>query len=145
MKKYQHLLLQFILFLLILLWIYTASSKLLNFAHFKLQMRIQILPHWLSRPLVYVLPPSEIIAGLLLLFSRTRLAGLYLSFFLMCLFTGYVGMVISNYFGRTPCSCGGVLQFLGWRLHFAFNLLYLLFTATGIYIVNRERRMARQG
>jgi putative oxidoreductase len=122
-------------FLLILLWVYAASSKLLNYPHFKIQMHIQTLPARLSDALVYTVPSLELLAAIFLLFSKTKLAGLYLSLILMILFTGYVGLVILNFFGRTPCSCGGVLKQLGWNLHFFFNLFYLLLTITGICIL----------
>lgn len=126
-------------FLLILLWVYVAASKLFNYPHFKIQMRIQALPGWLSETLIYTLPFTEILAAMLLLFDKTKLAGLYLSLFLMILFTGYVGLVITNFFGRVPCSCGGVLKELGWKLHFLLNVFYMLLTITGIYLY-RERR-----
>jgi hypothetical protein len=60
----------------------------------------------------------------------------------MAAFTGYVGLILVNYFGRVPCSCGGVLKIMGWKTHFVFNLFFLLLTVTGIYITNRERRQA---
>jgi putative oxidoreductase len=140
MKKPSRIFLEIIIFSLILLWIYTATSKLLSFSHFKVQMAAQTLPGWFSSILVYALPALEIAAASLLLISRTRLAGLYLSFGLMALFTGYVGLVIINFYGRVPCSCGGILRLFGWKEHFVFNLIFLLLTVSGIYIANRERR-----
>jgi putative oxidoreductase len=126
--------------LLIMLFVYTASSKLMDFGHFKVQMNNQTLPHGIAEFLIYTLPGIEILTSLLLIFSTTRLPGLYIAFILMLLFTGYVGLVLINYFGRVPCSCGGVLKMMGWKTHFIFNLFFLLLTATGIYITDRERR-----
>jgi len=136
--------LEAVIFLLVLLLVYTAVSKLLNFDHFKVQMRIQTLPFWLSGILVYTLPPIELAAAVLLLMRRTKLYGLFLSLALMTVFTGYVALVLLNFFGRIPCSCGGVLQHLGWGPHFFLNIFYLLLTASGIYVIYRERRTSRQ-
>ncbi|MGZ6416640.1 MAG: MauE/DoxX family redox-associated membrane protein, partial [Bacteroidia bacterium] len=63
------------IFILVLLWIYAAFSKLLDFNLFKGQMHRQMLPIFLKTSLVYILPPVEIGAALLLLFDRTQLAG----------------------------------------------------------------------
>lgn len=127
-------------FLLILLFVYTAASKLLDFKHFKIQMYIQTIPHKVSTALIWTLPSIEIIVALLLLFDKTRLFGLYLSSILLILFTGYITLVLLGYFGRMPCSCGGVITSLGWKNHLLFNLFFLLLSILGIYIINIERR-----
>jgi uncharacterized membrane protein YphA (DoxX/SURF4 family) len=127
-------------FCLILLFVYTASSKLLDFNQFKVEMYDQTLPHRIATLLIWLLPGVEISVSLLLLFEKTRLAGFYASGILIVLFTGYIGLVLLNYFGRVPCSCGGVIKALGWRLHLVFNLFFLLLSLLGIYVINRERR-----
>ena len=126
--------------LLILLFVYTAVSKLLDFEQFKTQMYNQTLPNEVATVLIWTLPGIEILTALLLLIERTKLFGFYLSGLLMLLFTGYIALVLLNYFGRVPCSCGGVIQALGWRMHLVFNLFFLLLTGLAIFIINRERR-----
>ncbi|MGF7080448.1 MauE/DoxX family redox-associated membrane protein [Mucilaginibacter sp. UYCu711] len=140
MKTVNKTILDIIIFLLIILWVYSASSKLLDFGHFKVQMSAQTIPLWMAKGLVYTLPPLEIVTGILLLNKGTLTIGLYLSAIMMAIFTGYVGLVILHFFNRIPCSCGGVIAFLGWNVHFLFNLFYLLLTIWGTYIVYRERR-----
>ncbi|WP_457126819.1 MauE/DoxX family redox-associated membrane protein [Mucilaginibacter sp. HD30] len=136
-------LLAFIAALLILLFVYTAVSKWLDFEQFKMQLYSQALPRVLATELIWTLPGIEIITALLLLFERTRSFGLYLSAGLMLVFTGYIALVMANFFGRTPCSCGGVIRSLGWKAHLFFNLFFLLLSVTGIVLANRERRNAR--
>lgn len=126
--------------LLVLLFTYTALSKLLDLEAFKGQMYNQVLPRWLETGLIWTLPEAEIAAVLLLLPERSRLAGLYTSAALMLLFTGYTGLVLLHVFPRVPCSCGGVIQALGWKWHFVFNLFFLLLTLLPIYLTYRERR-----
>ncbi len=143
MKNIKQYFIEITVFLLVLLWVYTASSKLIDFHRFKAQMHNQTIPKTLADILIYTLPTIEIGTALLLLVQKTRLAGLYLSATLLLLFTGYIGLILMNYFGRVPCSCGGVLQIMNWPTHFIFNLFYLLLTIYGIYIVYRERRSAQ--
>ena len=130
-------------FLLVLLWIYTASSKLMDFHHFKAQMHNQTIPRLLADILIYTLPAAEIGIAFLLLFKKTRQIGFYLSAFFMFVFTVYIGLVLLNYFERIPCSCGGVLRLMNWKTHFVFNLFFLLLTVYGSYHVFRERRSAQ--
>jgi putative oxidoreductase len=132
--------LDIISFLLILLFIYTAVSKLLDFTQFKGQMYNQTIPHSIATVLIWTLPEVEVITGLLLLSDKTKLFGFYLSLLLILLFTGYIILVLLNYFGRVPCSCGGVIKDLGWKLHLVFNLFFLLLSILAIFITNRDRR-----
>lgn len=114
----------------------------MDFGQFKGQMDKQTIPRWLAQLLTYILPETEIIASLLLIMPKTRLIGFYVAFILMLLFTGYAGLVLANYFGRVPCSCGGILKTLSWKTHFLFNLFFLILTVAGITIIYRERRQA---
>ncbi len=127
--------------LLVLLFVYTAVSKLLVFDVFKKQMVNQAIPSWLSAALIWTLPEIELLTSVLLLTQRFRMAGLWLSLVLMSLFTAYIAYILTGLAGRQPCSCGGVLQVLGWKAHLVFNIFFLLLSVTGIYIANRERRL----
>jgi putative oxidoreductase len=110
--------------LLILLWVYTATSKLTNFSKFERELANQTFSYTTAQILLWLIPTIELIAGFLLLFIKTRFAGLLLSCFLMVLFTGYIALVLLGYYDRVPCSCGGVLKQLGWQAHFWFNLCF---------------------
>jgi putative oxidoreductase len=127
--------------LLILLFVYTALSKWLAFDDFKAQMHNQEVASWVADGLVWLLPPVEIMAALLLLFEPSRYAGFWMSFILMAVFTGYIGLVVAGYYERTPCSCGGVLKSMGWTAHLLFNCFFLLLSLFSIYQINRERRI----
>jgi len=134
-------------FLLIILWVYTAMSKVIKYEIFHQQMSKQAIPEPFKKPLTVILPAIEIIAAVLLLYERTRLFGLWLSAILMGLFTGYTLYVILGLSDRHPCSCGGILGQMGWIPHFYFNLFYLLLTMIAIYIQKRTEKggsLARQ-
>lgn len=130
-------------FLLVLLWCYTAASKLMAFTEFKRQMIAQHFNPNFTIVLSWAIPLTEIIAAFTLIFSKSRLFGLQLSFILMALFTVYVALSLVGYFDQRPCSCGGVLQQLGWTAHFWFNLFFLGNSILGIVAHTKLSALAR--
>jgi putative oxidoreductase len=119
-------------FLLIVLFTYTAFSKWLNIEAHLYAMRNQPFSRPLNDFLAYALPVIEIITVVLLVINSTRLLALYLSLLLMALFTAYVAAVLLGLFGRIPCSCGGVIELLGWNEHLVFNIFFLLISIIAI-------------
>jgi len=142
--KIPSIALPLICFLLILLWVYAACSKLMAFDLFRVQMDKQLLPPFLKHHLVYLLPPFELFIAVSLFFDKTRLFGFYLSAAALFAFSVYIGLAISKTLGRIPCSCGGIFRKMGWQTHLLFNTFFLLLTAIGIYIIYRERRGHRE-
>lgn len=120
--------------LLIMLWIYTAVSKLMDFAQFRSQLSRQAFISDYAGLFAWLLPLIELIAAILLMLSITRKAGLLLSFSLMAVFTAYIGMIAFGIVEKTACSCGGVLSMLGFKEHFWFNLFFLVLSALGLYL-----------
>ena len=121
--------------LLMFLFLYTALSKLLEFDKFKYQIGQSPFITHISWLVIWSIPLAEIITSIFLIFKRTRLAGLYLSFFLMLLFTGYV-FIMLRYSSYLPCSCGGVLSIMSWKQHLIFNLSFTGLSLAGIIIQN---------
>lgn len=126
--------------ILILLWVYTAGTKLTHFDKFKSELFNQVFSRGFASVLLYLIPTAELIAGLLLLKSPLRLAGFTLSFLLMALFTGYVGLILLGYYDRVPCSCAGIIQNMGWSAHLIFNILFMAIAIVGIIITYKNRR-----
>lgn len=129
--------------LLILLFLYTGGSKLLDAAAFRGQMQLQPFPGWLESLVVWALPPAELLVSGLLAFRYTRLAGLFAAAGLMAVFTGYVALALGGAFGPVPCSCGGVLRQLSWEAHLVFNLFFLALPVGAILYERKAGR--RQG
>lgn len=119
-------------FLLIVLFTYTAAGKWLNMNAHLYAMRNQPFSRQVNDFLAYALPVVEMITVVLLVVNTTRLLGLYLSLLLMTLFTGYILAVLLDFFGRIPCSCGGVIELLGWKEHLLFNIFFLLISIVAI-------------
>ncbi len=132
--KTKNTIIDIICILLITLWIYTAMSKLMDFAVFKVQLSRQAFISGYATLFAWLLPLIELVAAMLLMFSITRKAGLLLSFSLMTVFTAYIGMIAFGIVEKTACSCGGVLSSLGFKEHFWFNLFFLALSGLGLYL-----------
>lgn len=137
--KSKNTLIQIISLLLITLWLYTALSKLMDVTLFKAQLSRQALISEFAGLLVWLLPALEIIAAILLMFTLTRKVGMLLSFSLMAIFTGYIGMVAFGIIEKSSCSCGGVLSQMGFKEHFWFNLFFFILAGLGIFLLKKDR------
>jgi len=121
--------------LMIILWAYTAFSKVLNFQRFEQAMMTQVFPRWVGKILMYLLPLSEIVLVVLLLIPQTRLFGMYASLFLMVIFTLYVGGAVFQIYDRYPCACGGLFGRLGWYKHLKVNIMLTLIALVGVVLL----------
>lgn len=126
-----------ILLLLFILYVYTAGSKLINYNATVFQMNAQPFDNKYTPFLVLGIPIAEFIVAGMLIFKRTLLKGLWASLFLLTLFTGYIILVKLNYYGTIPCSCGGVLKDLTWTKHLFFNLFFMGINIVGILLEKR--------
>lgn len=128
--KFQRIL-DVIVFLFVLLFMYAAISKLSQFHEFQAQLSKSPLIMEYSNMLSILVPCIEILISILLLIPRVQIVGLYASFSLMFLFTAYIAfmLVFSPY---VPCSCGGILSKLGWKEHLVFNGVFTLLGLIGI-------------
>ncbi|TKT86002.1 MauE/DoxX family redox-associated membrane protein [Dyadobacter frigoris] len=125
---------------LIILFFYTAASKLVNTEEFHRQLANQTLPVWSISWLLWLIPITELVVSLLLITEKTRRVGFYGSAILMLLFTGYIGLVLLNVFDRVPCSCSSVIRHMGFPAHFLFNLFFLTLSIVGIYLLHHQRK-----
>ncbi|MDO5977062.1 MauE/DoxX family redox-associated membrane protein [Flavivirga jejuensis] len=137
-SKYKNILLEFICFLYILLFIYAALSKLLVLDEFKIQIGQSPMFTSFAGIMGWVIPCLEILIALLLIIPRFKLLGLFASFNLMVMFTAYI-FVILNFSDNVPCSCGGVIEKLGWTEHLIFNIVFVILAAIGILIINGQK------
>jgi len=124
--------------LLILLFVYTAVSKIINYSNFKYTIDRVDLVKPLAGPLSIFVPTAELIVSFLLLTPSLRKWGLYGSFLLMLMFTIYVGYII--YFAPyRPCSCGGIITKMTWRQHLIFNTVFTILSLIGIRLHGKQK------
>lgn len=124
-------------FLFVLLWLYAAISKLLEFNTFKAQLGKSPLLTSVAGLVALTLPLTEIGIATLLLIERTQRIGFYASLLLMALFTAYL-LVILNFSYHIPCSCGGILGSLGWKEHILFNLFFIVLAIIAIWFKSKR-------
>ena len=133
-KKY---IAEVICLLYILLFIYAAVSKLLDYHDFSIKLGQSPLLSAFAGYVAVGVPVLEIIIALLLCFPHWRFIGLFASFCLMMAFTAYI-FIILNFSSYVPCSCGGILQDLGWTEHLIFNLVFVVLAVIGLLFIDRS-------
>jgi hypothetical protein len=127
----RNLIIEVISSLLVLLFIYAAVSKLNEYDSFKFQLGRSPYTTNNAGLIAWTLPVGEILVALSLVYNNTRLIGLYASFFLMLLFTGYIYAIL-HYSNYVPCSCGGILSQMDWNEHFVFNIIFTVLALIGL-------------
>ncbi|WP_224995050.1 MauE/DoxX family redox-associated membrane protein [Cesiribacter sp. SM1] len=129
---------------LIMLFAYTALSKLLAPEAFRRAMLNQPLPEAFSHQLVWLLPLAELLTAGLLLYPPLQKWGFALATGLMTSFTSYVCLILLGYFDYVPCSCGGMLEQLSWEQHLGVNLLFWALSLYGFYTTLRPNTTLRK-
>lgn len=128
--------------LLVLLFAYTAMSKLFGFAQFRAQLAgspwLGLYAGWLA----WLVPAVELVIVGMLTVNVLRRYGLYASLLLLAVFTIYIGgMLLTQQ--HLPCSCGGVIEKLSWKQHLVLNALFMALCGWGIIEERRIKRYAR--
>lgn len=116
-----------LLLLFILLFVYASVSKLIDFENFQIQISQSPLLSVFATPIAYGVVIGELLIAFMLCFIRSRLIGLYLFLGFMTAFTVYIYLIL-NYSPFVPCSCGGVLEKMGWQEHLWFNIGFCVLT-----------------
>lgn len=125
--------------LFIVLFVYTAVSKLLTIGQFKLQLEqfpiISSYADWIA----WGIPVIEILIVGLFLFPKFILPAFYASFSLMTIFTTYIILVL-KFSDSIPCSCGGVISALGWKEHLILNIAFIILALLGIRLSSKRKK-----
>ncbi|MGN7720250.1 MauE/DoxX family redox-associated membrane protein [Chitinophaga sp. 22620] len=125
--------------ILVVLWIYTGISKLGEQFNFMYQLRKQSLFVDYAVFLSYAVPVVELMTAILLVIRKTRIIGLWVSFFLMFSFTLYVALVLS-FSKQLPCQCGGIIDTLNWEQHLILNIILTILIILGLLLAKRINR-----
>lgn len=135
MKK--AVIIEIIAFVFIVLFVYAAGNKLVDIQKFRVQIGQSPLLTEIAPFISWFIPGAEILIAIMLAVVRFRLMGLYASFTLMVIFTAYI-IIILNFSKHIPCSCGGVLEKLGWAEHLIFNIAFVILGLAGIILESKE-------
>ena len=107
------------------LFTYAAVSKFLDYENFVVQLGTSPMLSAYANSVAWLVPIVEIALSIALLIKTSRFVALFYSYILMCLFTAYI-FIILNYSAFVPCSCGGILEKLGWKEHLVFNVIFII-------------------
>ncbi|MFS4472916.1 DoxX family protein [Chryseobacterium sp. T20] len=137
MKNFQTFFTYLISYFFILLFVYASVSKLLEFERFQIQLAQSPLLSAYAGFVSYSVIIIEWVASILLLIPICIRVGLYLSIVLMSAFTAYI-FIILNFSDFVPCSCGGILEKLGWTEHLIFNAVCILLAGIAIFLMEKK-------
>jgi len=124
---------EIICFLFVILFTYAAANKLVDYQKFQVQIGLSPLLTGFGGFIPWMVIGVEFITSIFLLIPRFRLYALFGAFSLMTMFTAYI-VAILEFSSFVPCSCGGVLEKLGWTEHLIFNAAFVLLGLVGIVL-----------
>ncbi len=130
--KTKKIAVEIICFLFIFLFTYAAVTKLLDYQKFSVEIGKSPLLTNFAGVLAWAVPVGELIIAGMLAIGRFRQIGLYASFTLMVLFSAYIVAILQLDEG-IPCSCGGVLESMGWTEHLVFNIFFVVLGLLGVF------------
>jgi hypothetical protein len=131
------MIIEIICFLFIVLFVYTASSKLLDYEKFRIELGKSPLLTLYAGWVAWLVPIGELLLAVMLTIPRFRTIALYGSFSLMVMFTTYL-IVILNFSYYIPCTCGGVIQNMSWNTHIVFNIAFIILSIIAIVLTSKK-------
>lgn len=126
--------------LLILLFGYTAISKIFEYNKFIFQMKLAQMPMIanLAPLLGILLPILELVIVWMLYKDSLRIRGFYASFLLLLTFEIYITIMLLSG-EKLPCTCGGIISQMGWKTHLFFNAVFMIISILPIIYKPKPR------
>ena len=143
-KKRRALLVEIISALFILLFVYAASSKILDFQKFRIELGKSPMLGFFSTYVSITIPVLEIMISILLIIRRYQYIALFASFSLMVVFSFYI-IFILKFSSYIPCTCGGILENMSWSQHLIFNVGFILLGIVAILFYPTKNLSAVRG
>lgn len=124
--------------LLIFLFVYAATSKLIAHNTFLYTLKKSMLLAPYSGIISWMIPFAELTISILLFIPRFRKLGLLYSGILLCIFTIYIAymLLLSPHL---PCSCGGILKEMTWRQHLVFNVCFTALAFFAWFLLTKNK------
>ncbi len=137
---YREQIVDVIVYLYIMLFVYAALTKILDFENFQIELAQSPLLTTFAGPISFAVPIIEVLIALFLSYHKTRKIALYSGFGLMVMFTVYI-VIMVNFSPFVPCSCGGILEKMTWNQHLIFNIIFVIFGLIAIVISNKKNTL----
>ena len=123
----------------ILLFLYTALSKIYELSSFRFVLSVSPLLGSAAGFLAWFIPAIEILTVGLLFVPALRNWGLRLTLVLMIAFTCYLAYMILFTPDR-PCSCGGIIKQLTWTQHLSLNVILTILAGIALWLNQNTKR-----
>lgn len=136
MKK--EIILLIIGYAIVLLFVYTALSKLFSYSIYLYDLRRSPELGAFAVPISIILPGAELMAAAFILMPKRQKMGFKLATILMSVFTIYVFYVLF-FADHRPCTCGGIIRELTWKQHFIFNVVFTILAIIGLKISSKTK------
>lgn len=124
-------------YLFAFLFTYAAVSKILDYHDFSIKLGQSPLFSAFAGWVAIGVPAIELVIVVMLCNASWRFMGLFASFCLMITFTAYI-VIILNFSSYVPCSCGGILQDMGWREHLVFNIAFVILALIALLLRDQK-------
>lgn len=132
-QRIKTIIIETVCLLYILLFVYAALNKILDFENFQVQLGqsplLSAYAGWVS----WGVPIIELLIVSMLFFNRTRYVALFSTFCLMVMFSSYI-FIMLHFSPFVPCSCGGILEKLSWNQHLIFNIVFVFIALVALLI-----------
>jgi len=129
--------------LLLLLFAYAATSKLVDYHKFVFQMNLAPVPLMglMAPMLAWLVPVTELVVMVALAIGffdvDVRIKALYTSVILLSIFELYItAMLLSGL--HLPCTCGGIISKLSWKQHLLFNGFFIIAGSWSIFYLKKH-------
>jgi hypothetical protein len=122
---------EIIIFLLILMWVYTFVSKIFDFDTFKRQINGAYLLSRVGFVLPYLLQALHMIIFVMLISKFWRKTGIIASLSLLILYSTYL-IYILKFAPSIPCSCIAVMRGMNWNDQLYFNFIAIIINTIGL-------------
>lgn len=139
-QSIKRIIIETVCLLYILLFVYAAVSKTLDFENFLAQLgQSPLLSPFADYVSIGVII-TEFTIAILLSIPKFRYFALWSAVALMTMFTSYI-VIILNFSSFVPCSCGGILEKLGWTEHLIFNAGFVILGVIAILLKSLTNRI----
>ncbi|MBW7941213.1 MAG: hypothetical protein H3C64_02195 [Candidatus Kuenenia stuttgartiensis] len=122
----------------IILFTFTAVNKLLDSSTFRIALVQSPLLAYYADFLGVAVPVTELVIVAMLIVSATRKIGIWLSLFLIIIFTFYISYLLL-FVRDMPCNCGRILKSLSWKSQLTVNLLLIAITGYALFDLKRSK------
>jgi hypothetical protein len=128
--------------LLVATFIYASGAKLWTFWQSKTGFDFFPFVKDYHKIAFWGLMIVQLLIASLLTFRRTRLEGLYGSFFLLAFLSTYLYIML-HYTDHIPCNCTGIIPSLSWEGHMWSTIAMTILAGTGIGLLSNKKIHAR--